>query len=62
MNRNYVVCECTGTTAGQIEQAVQQGDRTFEEVKERLGVGKQFIKCKDLVSLLIESYTEDIEE
>ena len=45
MNRNYVVCECTGTTAGQIEQAVQQGDRTFEEVKERLGVGKQCIKC-----------------
>ena len=40
MNRNYVVCECTGITAGQIEQAVQQGDRTFEEVKERLGVGK----------------------
>lgn len=24
MNRNYVVCECTGTTVGQIEQAVQQ--------------------------------------
>ena len=58
MNRNYVVCECTGITAGQIEQ----GDRTFEEVKERLGVGKQCIKCKDLISLLIESYTEDIEE
>lgn len=48
MNRNYVVCECTGTTAGQIEQAVQQGDRTFDDVKARLGVGKQCIKCKDL--------------
>ena len=55
MNRNYVVCECTGTTAGQIEQAVQQGGRT-------LGVGKQCIKCKDLISLLIESYVEDLEE
>ena len=56
MNRNYVVCECTGTTAGQIEQAVQQGGRTFDDVKARLGVGKQCIKCKDLISLLIESY------
>ena len=58
MNRNYVVCECTGTTAGQIEQAVQQGDRTFDDVKARLGVGKQCIKCKEL----IESYVEDLEE
>ena len=55
MNRNYVVCECTGTTAGQIEQAVQQGGRTFDDVKARLGVGKQCIKCIDLISLLIES-------
>ena len=62
MNRNYVVCECTGTTAGQIEQAVQKGDRTFNAVKARLGVGKQCIKCKDLVSLLVESYVEDLEE
>ena len=53
MNRNYVVCECTGTTVGQIEQAVQQGGRTFDDVKARLGVGKQCIKCKDLISLLI---------
>ena len=62
MNRNYVVCECTGTTAGQIEEAVQQGDRTFDDVKARLGVGKQCIKCKDLISLLVESYVEDLEE
>ena len=51
-----------GTTAEQIEQAVQQGDRTFDDVKARLGVGKQCIKCKDLISLLIESYVEDLEE
>ena len=61
MNRNYVVCECTGTTAGQIEQAVQQGGRTFDDVKARLGVGKQCIKCKDLISLLIESSGRRIE-
>ena len=36
MNRNYVVCQCTGTTAGQIEQAVQQGGRTFDDVKEKI--------------------------
>ena len=31
MNRNYVVCECTGTTVGQIEQAVQQGGRKCDD-------------------------------
>ena len=35
---------------------------TFDDVKARLGVGKQCIKCKDLISLLIESYVEDLEE
>lgn len=62
VNRNFVVCECTGVTAGRIEQAVMEGARSFDDVKETLGVGKQCIKCRDLISLLVESYAEDIEE
>lgn len=61
MNRNYVVCECTRVTAGGVEQAVKEGARTLEDVKEKLGVGKQCVKCKDLVSILIDSYVEDLE-
>lgn len=61
MNQNHVVCECLGVTAGQIEQAVKDGARNFEDVKEQLGIGRQCIKCKDLAALLIESYVEDEE-
>ena len=61
MNRNYVVCECTVVTAGGVEQAVKEGARTLEDVKEKLGVGKQCVKCKDLVSILVDSYVEDLE-
>jgi len=61
MNSNHIICECNGTTAGQIEKAVQEGARTFEEVQEKLHIGKQCIKCKDIARLLIESYVEDIE-
>lgn len=62
MNSNYVVCECTGVTAGRVEQAVKEGARTFDDLKEKLGVGKQCVKCRDLISLLMESYVEDLEE
>lgn len=59
MNRKHIICACLGVTAGQIEDAVRDGARNFEEVQERLGIGKQCIKCKELASLLIESYAED---
>lgn len=62
MNEKHIICECLGVTAGQIQQAVLAGDRTFDDVKARLGIGRQCIKCKDLASLLIESYVEDLEE
>lgn len=62
MNSNYIVCSCNGTTAGQIEQAVKDGARTFEEVQARLHIGKQCIKCKELAGLLVESYVEELEE
>lgn len=61
MNANHIVCTCNGTTAGQIEKAVQEGARTFEEVQEKLHIGKQCIKCKELAQLLTESYVEDME-
>lgn len=62
MSPDYIVCTCLGVTAGQIGQSVKDGARTFDDVKESLGIGKQCIKCKDLASLLIESYVEDLED
>lgn len=61
MNSNTVICTCNGVTAGQIEKAVQQGARTFEDVQELLHIGRQCIKCKDMAKLLIEGYAEDCE-
>lgn len=61
MNSNHIICECNGTTAGQIERAVKEGARTFEEVQEKLHIGKQCIKCKELAGLLIENYVEDLD-
>ena len=58
MNGSHIVCACNGTTAAQIEKAVKEGARTFEEVQEKLRVGVQCVKCKDLVKLLIDSYLE----
>ena len=58
MNGNHIVCACNGTTAAQIEKAVKEGARTFEEVQEKLRVGVQSVKCKDLVKRLIDSYHE----
>ena len=62
MNREEVICTCNGITLGQIEEAVRSGDRTFEDVQKRLKIGKQCIKCKDLASLYIESFSEEEED
>lgn len=59
MNKEEIICSCNGVTLGQIEEAVCLGDRTFEDVQNRLRIGKQCIKCKDLASLYIESFVED---
>lgn len=59
MNRDHIICTCNGVTVGQIEEAVRQGDRTFEDVQERLHIGRQCVKCKDMAKLLIESFAED---
>ena len=62
MNKEEIICSCNGVTVGQIEKAVRLGDCTFEDVKERLKVGSQCTKCKDLVSLYIENFRERIEK
>ena len=59
MNGKHIICECNGVTAEQIEKAVHGGAKTFEEVQNKLHIGKQCIKRKDLAKLLIESYAEE---
>lgn len=58
MGKNQIICTCNGTTAAQIEQAVRSGAKTFEEVQEKLHIGKQCIKCREIAGLLIESFGE----
>ena len=60
MNKEEIICTCNGVTIGQIEEAVRQGDRNFEEVQNRLKIGKQCIKCKDIACLYIESFLEEV--
>ncbi|MCI7812455.1 MAG: (2Fe-2S)-binding protein [Lachnospiraceae bacterium] len=61
MNKEEIICSCNGVTLQEIEEAVKMGDRTFEDVQSRLRIGKQCIKCKDLASLYIESFVEELE-
>lgn len=62
MKRDLIICTCNGVTAGQIEDAVYGGARTYEEVQELLQIGKQCIKCKEMASFIIESLAEELDE
>lgn len=62
MKRDLIICTCNGVTAGQIEDAVDGGARTYEEVQELLHIGKQCIKCKEMASFIIESLAEELDE
>ncbi len=59
MNDKQIICTCNGTTVAEIEKAVKEGAGTFEEIQEKLHVGKQCVKCRDLIRLLIESFMEE---
>lgn len=62
MKRDLIICTCNGVTAGQIEDAVYGGARTFEDVQQLLHIGKQCIKCKEMAGFLIESLGEELDE
>lgn len=60
MKRDHIICTCIGVTAGQIEDAVYGGARTFEDVQKVLHIGEQCIKCREMAGFMIESLAEEL--
>ena len=54
MNREDIVCACLGITYGEIEDAVKDGVRTYEELEERTGEGTICGLCVDSVKEMLE--------
>lgn len=49
MNREKLACNCMNVTYGMIEDAVNDGATTFEEVQEATGCSMGCGKCEDFI-------------
>ncbi|MBP6891967.1 (2Fe-2S)-binding protein [Candidatus Babeliales bacterium] len=52
---DHLVCICMGVMRSEIEQAIDDGDDTFEALSERLGVGTGCSSCIPEVKQILES-------
>lgn len=60
MKRDKFACNCKNITYGMIEDAIKNGDRSYEEVEKRLRFGTGCGKCKEFIQCLVrELLTED---
>ncbi len=59
MNRNKEACHCKNVTYGMIEDAVQNGADTLQQVMETTGAGKGCGKCKEFLEYLIQDIKEE---
>lgn len=55
------ICLCKGITDQALEAAVDSGARSFQEVRERLGVSTQCGKCATLANHIVSSYLAEVE-
>jgi len=53
MDKDEVVCTCFGVTVGQLQEAVDNGAKTFEEVQEATSVGTGCEACVDDVKEIV---------
>ncbi len=53
MERNETVCNCMSVTAGDIEDAIKNGAKSFEEVQEKTQVGTGCGGCEDSAKELV---------
>ncbi len=58
MNKDEVVCTCFDVTVGQIEKAINDGAKTFEEVQQVTSVGTGCEACVDDVKALVNKLLE----
>ena len=54
MERSDVVCTCLDITYGDIEDAVKNGAKSFEEVQEKTEVGTVCGACVDSVEEMVK--------
>jgi|InofroStandDraft_1065614.scaffolds.fasta_scaffold23085_2 NAD(P)H-nitrite reductase large subunit len=55
MDRDEIVCNCMGITAGEIREAIEKGAKTVEDIQEATGAGTVCGGCiSDIEKLLKE--------
>lgn len=62
MNPKKMLCNCKGLTYGKIMEAVEQGDRTFEEVQQRTGLSAGCGRCRDFAEYFVRELVREKEE
>lgn len=56
MNRDKVVCYCTGVTNGMLKDSIDAGANTLEEVQEATGAGTVCGACLEDIENLVKSF------
>lgn len=59
MNRDKVVCNCLGVTNGMIQDAVNDGANTLEEVQEISGAGTVCGVCLEDLENLVNAFVKE---
>lgn len=54
MDRDDIVCNCMGVTAGEIQDAIEGGASTVEEVQEATGAGTVCGGCLEEIQKMVE--------
>ncbi|MCI9535955.1 MAG: (2Fe-2S)-binding protein [Lachnospiraceae bacterium] len=54
MKRDEIVCNCMGVTAGEIQDAIEGGASTVEEVQEATGAGTVCGGCLEEIQKMVE--------
>ncbi|MTV50416.1 (2Fe-2S)-binding protein [Heliobacillus mobilis] len=58
MDTNKVVCKCKKITYGDLKNAIENGAKSFKNVKEVTKVATDCKKCKDKVKNLVNQLLE----
>lgn len=59
MNPDKVVCNCMGVTIGMIEEAIDAGARSFDEVQAATQAGTVCGACEDDVERVVQAILEE---
>ncbi|RKJ00292.1 (2Fe-2S)-binding protein [bacterium D16-54] len=54
MDRDEIVCNCMGVTAGEIQDAIEGGASTVEQVQEVTGAGTVCGGCLEEIQKMVE--------